>query len=410
MTHDGKTQTIEAFPSGFQMIAGSNYNRNSSIPDPDPNPLGPWVDEDQTVRAQRALGFNCLNYAKGTDEPSLFRHFMPDKDYLDANCADGIRLELMFPSCWNGKTDGGVSHKSHVAYPDSVMTGNCPEGYDRRLVSLFYETIIATDAYKGKSGKFVFSNGDIKGLGYHGDFIAAWEEGVLQQAVDTCTSLSGDQRACEIFNFPDGTAQCTLENPLPEAIASENVKGPMQGLPNNMPIQTGPEMATKQGGSQPVATAPTSVASYASTSIAKNPVVTLSSKASKAEASHSVGPNEGAVYAQMNNAVTSQSTPTASPSSVEVHNNIAAASPKVAQSPKAVPSPATTSAPQIVNLAESTIGVSYTTVGHKVHEMVDVMVEVTVTETAHAAKRTPHAHHKHHQRANARGIGGRRLR
>ena len=163
MTHDGKTQKVEAFPSGFQMIAGSNYNRNSSIPNPDPNPLGPWVDEDQAVRAQRALGFNCLNYAKGTDEPSLFRHFMPDKDYLDENCADGIRLELMFPSCWNGKIDGGESHKSHVAYPDTVMTGNCPEGYDRRLVSLFYETIIATDAYKGKSGKFVFSNGDIKG-------------------------------------------------------------------------------------------------------------------------------------------------------------------------------------------------------------------------------------------------------
>ena len=184
----------------------------------------------------------------------------------------------------------------------------------------------------------------------------------------------------------------------------------MKNLPNNLPIQTGPEMATKQGGSQPVATTPTSVASYASTSIAKNPVVPLSSEASKAEASHSVGPNEGAVYAQMNNAVTSKSTATPSPSSVEVHNNVAAAAPKVTQSPKAVPSPVTTSAPQIVDLAESTIDVSYTTVGHEVHEMVDVMVEVTVTETAHVAKRTPHAHHKHHQRANARGIGGRRLR
>ena len=249
------------------------------------------------------------------------------------------------------------------------------------------------------------------GFGYHGDFIAAWEDGILQQAIDTCTSLSGDQRACDIFNFPDDTAQCTLESPLPEAIANEDVKGPMQGgLPNSIPIQTGPEMATKQGGSQPVATAPTSVPSYASTSIAKNPVVPLSSKASKAEASHSVGPDEGAVYAQMNNAATSKSTATPSPSSIAVHNNVAAAAPKVTQLPKAVPSPATTPAPQIVDLSESTIDVSYTTVGHEVHEMVDVMVEITVTETAHVAKRTPHAHHKHHQGANARGIGGRRLR
>ena len=239
--------------------------------------------------------------------------------------------------------------------------------------------------------------------------MAAWEEGVLQQAIDTCTSLSGDQRACEVFNFPDNTAQCTLENPLPEAIASEDVKGPMQGLPNGMPIQTGPEMATKQGGSLPVATAPTSVPSSASTSIAKNPVIPLSSKASKAEASHSVGPNEGAIYAQMNNAVASKSTATPT-SSVEVQSNIAAAVPQVTQLPKSVPTPATAHAPHIVGLSESTIDVSYTTVGHEVHEMVNVMVDVTVTETAHVAKRTPHAHHKHPSRAHARGIGGRRLR
>ena len=162
LTYDGKPQKIEAFPEGFQMISGSNYNRNCSLPDPDPNPLGPWTDEPQDLRAQRALGFNCLNYARGFDEPSLMRHEMPDKAYLDANCADGIRLELMFPSCWNGEEDGRI-HKSHVAFPDGVMTGNCPQGYDRRLASLFYETIIATDAFKGKDGQFVISNGDIKG-------------------------------------------------------------------------------------------------------------------------------------------------------------------------------------------------------------------------------------------------------
>lgn len=225
--------------------------------------------------------------------------------------------------------------------------------------------------------------------------------------MDTCTSLSGEQRACEIFEFPDGTAECTLESPLPEAIAGENVKGPMKGLPNGMPIQTGPEKATKQGGSQPKATAP-STAAYASTSIAKNPVVTLSSEASKAEASHSVGPKDGGVFAQPNNAVTPTSNPSHSSTPVAFHKKVAAV-PKDADSPKPVPSPATTSAPQIVDLDESTMDVSYTTVGREVHEMVDVMVEVTVTETAHVAKRTPHAHHMHHHRANARGIGGRRM-
>lgn len=163
MTHDGKPQKIEEFPEGFQMISGNSFNRNSSVPSPDPNPLGPWPNDSQDLLAARAVGFNCLNYKAGKDEPSLMRHFMPDKAYLDANCADGIRLELMFPSCWNGETDGGHLHKSHVAFPDGVMTGNCPQGYDRRLASLFYETIIATDAYTGKDGQFVISNGDPTG-------------------------------------------------------------------------------------------------------------------------------------------------------------------------------------------------------------------------------------------------------
>ena len=163
-TSGGIKQKIEAFPPGFKMIAGSSYQRNSSLPDPDPNPLGPWAGESQALREQRALGFTCLNYhPEFKTEGSLLRHFMPDKAFLDQNCADGLRLELMFPSCWNGQVDGGKDHKSHVAYPDKVMTGNCPDGYDRRLVSLFFETIVATDLFKGKNGKFVLSNGDPTG-------------------------------------------------------------------------------------------------------------------------------------------------------------------------------------------------------------------------------------------------------
>lgn len=139
-THDGKKQTVEIFPNGFQMIAGNNFRRNTTLPDPDPNPLGPWPDSSQEDLAQRAIGFNCLNY-QGTPEPALRRHKLPDKDFLDANCADGIRLEMQFPSqcplcndlqrlcsdkyegCWNGDLDGGPSHKSHVAYPDGVQVG-----------------------------------------------------------------------------------------------------------------------------------------------------------------------------------------------------------------------------------------------------------------------------------------------
>ena len=148
------------------MIAGDTNQRNFTYPVPD-IPKSDWtgVYETQAFLRQAALGFNCLNYAPGvTPEGSLYRHFLPDKAYMDANCLDGVRFELMFPSCWNRSAGNAPpDKKSHVAYPSEVMTGNCPEGFPERLPSLFYETIWNTYAYVGVAGQFVIANGDPTG-------------------------------------------------------------------------------------------------------------------------------------------------------------------------------------------------------------------------------------------------------
>ena len=78
---------------------------------------------------------------------------------MDANCADGLRLELAFPSCGNGSIDS-TDHKSHMAYPSLVKEGNCPPGYDVHYTFLFYETIYATNAFDGIDGEFMLSYGD----------------------------------------------------------------------------------------------------------------------------------------------------------------------------------------------------------------------------------------------------------
>ena len=146
------------------MISGDKTLRNFSYPVPDP-PKSDWYGTDLTTQsalAQHALGFNCLNYA-AAPEGSLYRHFMPDKSFLDAQCLDGLRLELMFPSCWNGVDLDSENHRSHVAFPDQVMTGSCPEGFPVKLPSLFYETIWNTYAFAGIDGQFVLSQGDPTG-------------------------------------------------------------------------------------------------------------------------------------------------------------------------------------------------------------------------------------------------------
>ncbi|KAI1495625.1 hypothetical protein F5X99DRAFT_115611 [Biscogniauxia marginata] len=252
---------IEAFQPGFQMISGETSRRNYTLGDPhspDP-PAGSWPSLGQTTQdalAQRAIGFNCLNYLAPA-EGSLFRHYLPTKSELDAKCINGTRIELAFPSCWNGEVDS-EDHKSHVAYPDMVLEGNCPDSHPRRLPTLFYETIWATNdqQFVGRDGDFVLSNGDPTGYGYHGDFINGWDESFLQSAVDECTNLSGRVEDCPVFtnNGPlqtlDEMTQCKFE--VPKVLENENCAAlNLASLPGNVQIQVGPEPATT-GGSNPL--------------------------------------------------------------------------------------------------------------------------------------------------------------
>jgi hypothetical protein len=247
-------ENVTAFPNNFRMVAGDPFQRNFTWPIPDP-PKSSWsgAQQSQAALRQKAIGFNCLNYAQAA-EPSLYRHFMPNKTYLDEHCTDGLRLELMFPSCWNGKDADSEDHKSHVAYPSVVMDGTCPEGYETRLVSLFYETIWNTYAFKDQDGYFTLANGDPTGFGYHGDFMFGWEDGFLQKAVDTCTSETGLVGDCEIFDLQTEAKQRECFFDVPSELHHENVHVDANGLPGDIPIQWGPAYASMSKASTPSAT------------------------------------------------------------------------------------------------------------------------------------------------------------
>ncbi|EKV14697.1 hypothetical protein PDIG_31500 [Penicillium digitatum PHI26] len=248
-------QDITAFPNNFRMLAGDPYLRNFTWPVPDP-PKSQWSGDQvsQAALRQKALGFNCLNYQK-PPEGSLYRHFLPNKAFLDEHCTDGVRFELMFPSCWNGKDTDSDDHRSHVAYPSLVMDGTCPEGFETRLVSLFFETIWNTYAFKGVDGYFSLSNGDPTGYGYHGDFMQAWEEGVLQQAIEVCTSETGIVNDCPVFDIQSDDEQRQCHFPVPSVIKDENCYMHDGGLPGGMAIQWGPEPASMKPGAASTTTA-----------------------------------------------------------------------------------------------------------------------------------------------------------
>lgn len=241
---------IVAFPNGFRMMAGNNFKRakwdtvETQVKPPNRETWSEF-DQEQQLRAGNMIGFNCLHYNGGFNEDSLGRHYLPEKGFIDAMCTDGIRAEIMFPTCWNGELDS-PNHMDHVAYPRDARNGECPDGYDQRLPALFFETIYNTLMFREYKGRFIFANGDPTGYGYHGDFVSAWEGTTLQDAIDNpaCTNpmSGGEQSACPVLDIKPEVdyKSCTMETP--EVLLHEKLDF-VDALPGNVRLYEGPGWA-----------------------------------------------------------------------------------------------------------------------------------------------------------------------
>ena len=144
--------------------------------------------------AQKALSFNYLNYQRSA-EGAFKRYYLPNKTFLDANYANSIRLELMFPLYQDGKNIDSPNYKSYLAYPNLVIKEECPIRFQTKVLALFYKIIQDTPTYRKVNGNFIISNSDSIGLyslntirrrlsyalgfRYYGDFITGWNVGFL---------------------------------------------------------------------------------------------------------------------------------------------------------------------------------------------------------------------------------------
>ncbi|KAI1814418.1 WSC domain-containing protein [Poronia punctata] len=207
-----------AFPEGFRMVAGNPYTRN-------------FTDTNE----QKAASFVCL----GVDGPATYS--LPEQ-----NCPNGLRAQLVMPSCWDGVNVDSPNHKSHMAYPSALDNGYCPESHPKRFITLFYEVVWSVDDFKdmwyGDGQPFVFSTGDPTGYGYHGDFVNGWSTPHLQNAINNCTSPSGVVEECEELTLRSDEEMnaCRV---LPRI--HENTTGVLSSLPGCNPVQYGPEPATQ---------------------------------------------------------------------------------------------------------------------------------------------------------------------
>ncbi|KAG8805605.1 hypothetical protein FRC17_005437, partial [Serendipita sp. 399] len=216
---------VLAFPDDFRMLAGDPFVRSY-----DPNNL-----------AQRAVSHVCLG-VPGDQTPAI-----PNR-----NCPEGLRTQIVLPSCWDGQRNDSPNHKDHVAYPDGMDNGKCPPTHPVRLVTIFFEVIWDINEFKDQWWKgpnqhpFVLSMGDPTGYGFHADFLNGWDRVALQRALDNCNQESGRIEDCP--GFIDLLTDDQMKDCVNPSRVNEVTNGWLNTLPGCNPVTYGPGRATPQSG------------------------------------------------------------------------------------------------------------------------------------------------------------------
>ncbi|OQR97564.1 WSC domain protein [Thraustotheca clavata] len=207
-------EKVYAFPPGLKMLAGNPMLRSPG-------------DSIQ----QAAITWVCLDYNNPHPEQQGIPNF---------KCPNGLRGQVNFPMCWNGKDLDSPDHKSHVAYAEGLDGGKCPDGY-KKIVKLFYEAFYSVDKYDSEwvNGKhpFVLANGDPTGYGFHGDFLNGWDVNVLQAAVDQCA----DKNFFNAGECPPLSATFKNNPPAQRCTTKRQIVEPIDlitALPGDNPVTT----------------------------------------------------------------------------------------------------------------------------------------------------------------------------
>lgn len=239
---------IKAFPLGLSMTSGDPEARSAPA-------SGAVTNLDPALGPVNPVKWTCPRAGNNFANPPSWPAGSNGKlagigdpinkgegvGFPDVNCdgfASPLRADVHFPSCYN--PDAGLTnYKKNMVFPrGSGSSGkmDCPPGHIH-VPHLFLEVYWNTPAFKDRwqSGQgqqpFVLSNGDATGYSSHADFMAGWDEKLLQHIIDTCDAGTIGMDKCSGLFYGLNEGDCSIEPAV-----KEKVDGMLDSLPGSNPI------------------------------------------------------------------------------------------------------------------------------------------------------------------------------
>lgn len=184
---------IQPVPAGLRMIAGSHMTL-------------PGSEQDTSI-----VRWHCQSWESDDATNPLFSATIP-------NCIapDRVRMDIFFPSCWNGIDLDSPDHKSHMAYPIQDSETNamvCPETHPVAIArpSYHYAFGVKPEVYDPQtqssrgwrlaSDMYDVDNTTAGGLSLHGDWFNGWHPEIMSLLVSGCIQQGLD---CHDGNLGNG--------------------------------------------------------------------------------------------------------------------------------------------------------------------------------------------------------------
>ncbi|KHN95166.1 uncharacterized protein MAM_07051 [Metarhizium album ARSEF 1941] len=234
---------IKAFPVGLSMVIGDPSLRTppkggaTSNLDPSKGPVNPIKYTCPRSNLDRpAYPSGSDGFMAGMQDPGNKGEGVGFPDVDCDGYASPLRGDVHFPSCYNPAA-GLTNFKENMAFPSDAGNGksDCPKGWihvPHLFLEVYWNTPLFKDRWEQGKGQqpFVLSNGDATGYSNHADFMAAWDEKLLQHIIDTCDAGSQGMDKCPGLNGLN-KGDCIIKPAVDETVDSV-----LDVLPGNNPV------------------------------------------------------------------------------------------------------------------------------------------------------------------------------